>query len=181
MKIGSKKIDLNIISAAVGEISESDIQLAHASKAVIIGFHTQVESRAEGLIKEHKVKVKLHDIIYHAVDDVKEIMLTLLDKIPKEIDIGEAEVKTVFKSSHLGLIAGCMVLEGVIKRSAHIRLLRDGQQIWKGPIASLKRVKEDVKEVNKGYECGILLNNNNDVKVGDMIQAFEITYLQQEL
>jgi translation initiation factor IF-2 len=181
LKIASKKIELNIISAAVGEISESDVQLAQASKATIIGFHTQVESHAESLIKELKVTVKLHDIIYHAVDDVRSIMLSMLDKIPQETDIGEAEVKAVFKASQLGNIAGCMVNEGTIKRSAHVRLLREKKVVWKGPIHSLKRVKEDVREVTKGYECGIVLQNNNDVKVGDILQAFEITYLEQEL
>lgn len=181
LKIVSKKIELNIISAAVGEISESDVQLAQASKATIIGFHTQIESHADTLIKELKVTVKLHDIIYHAVDDVRSIMLSMLDKIPQETDIGEAEVKAIFKSSQLGIIAGCMVVDGSIKRSAHVRQVRDGKVIWKGPIHSLKRVKEDVREVSKGYECGIVLQNNNDVKVGDILQAFEITYLEQEL
>ncbi len=181
LKIASKKIELNIISAAVGEISESDVQLAQASKATIIGFHTQIESHAETLIKELKVNVKLHDIIYHAVDDVRSIMQSMLDRIPQETDIGEAEVKAIFKSSQLGIIAGCTVTEGTIKRSAHMRQIRDKKVIWKGPIHSLKRVKEDVREVSKGYECGIVLQNNNDIKVGDMLQGYEITYLEQEL
>jgi len=181
LKIASKKIELNIISAAVGEISESDVQLAQASKATIIGFHTQIESHAETLIKELKVVVKLHDIIYHAVDDVRSIMLSMLDKIPQETDVGAAEVKATFKSSQLGIIAGCTVTDGTIKRSSHVRQVRDKKVIWKGPIHSLKRIKEDVREVSKGYECGIVLQNNNDVKVGDILQAFEITYLEQEL
>ena len=181
LKIVSKKIELNFISAAVGEVSESDVQLAQASKATIIGFHTQIENHAETLIKELKVIVKLHDIIYHAVDDVRSIMLSMLDKIPQETDIGEAEVKATFKASQLGVIAGCIVTEGTIKRSAHVRQVRDQKVVWKGPIHSLKRVKEDVREVSKGYECGIVLQNNNEVKVGDLLQAFEITYLEQEL
>lgn len=181
LKIESQKVELNILSSAVGEISESDVQLAHASKATIIGFHTQIESHAENLIKQLKVVVKLHDIIYHAVDDVRKVMHSLLDKIAQENDIGEAEVKATFKASQLGVIAGCNVTDGIIKRSSHIRLIRNGQMIWKGPIQSLKRVKEDVREVSKGYECGIVLQNNNDVKVGDILQAFEITYLEQEL
>jgi translation initiation factor IF-2 len=180
-KIDSKKIELNIISSGVGEISESDVQLAAASKATILGFHTQIERHAESLIKQLKVTVRLHDIIYHAVDDIKAIMLTLLDKIAHEVDTGSAEVKAVFKSSHLGAIAGCIVLDGTIKRSHHMRILRNNEVVWKGAIASLKRVKEDVREVSKGYECGILLQNYNDEKVGDILQAYEITYLQQEL
>ena len=181
LKIQSKKIELNIISAAVGEVSESDVQLAQNTKAMIIGFHSQVESHAENLIKTLKVTVKLYDIIYHAVDEVRALMRSMLDKIPQENDVGSAEVKAIFKSSHLGIIAGCMVTDGTIKRSSQLRLLRDGQVIWKGSMQSLKRVKEDVREVSKGYECGIVLPNNNDIKVGDIFQAYEITYLSQEL
>ncbi len=181
LKIASKKVDLNIISSGIGEVSESDIQLAAASKAPIIGFHTQVESHADRLIKETKAIVKTHDIIYHAVDDVKELMLSLLDKIPQENETGSALVKATFRASQLGIIAGCQVTDGNIKRSNHIRVIRDGNVIWKGAIASLKKVKEDAREVTKGMECGILLQNNNDVKEGDILQAYEVTYLQQEL
>lgn len=180
-KIISSKAEINVISAAVGEISESDIQLASASKATIMGFHTQIESHAESLIKQLKVKVRLHDIIYHAVDDVKELMVGLLDKIGQENDIGEAQVKAVFKSSHLGNIAGCQVSDGTIRRSSHIRVVRDKEIIWKGPVASLKRVKEDVREVSKGQECGILLQGFSDFKEGDVLQAYDVTYYTPEL
>lgn len=180
-KIVSTKIGINVVSATVGEISESDVQLAAASKAMIIGFHTQVESRAESLIKQLHVKVRLHDIIYHAVDDVKEIMISLLDKIAQENDIGEVLVKAIFRSSQIGNIAGCQVNEGTIKRSCHVRVVRDKEVIWKGPIASLKKVKEDVREVNKGQECGVLLQGFNDFKEGDLLQAYEVTYLTPEL
>lgn len=181
LKIHSDKVGLNIISSGIGEISESDIQLAAASKATIIGFHTKIEVHAEKLIKETKVKVKTHNIIYHAVDDVKELMRELLDKIPKETDTGAALVKATFRASQLGVIAGCQVTEGLIKRNHHMRILRDNKVVWKGSIASLKRDKEDVREVSKGYECGILLQNYNDVKEGDILQAYEITYLEQQL
>ncbi len=181
MRISSDKIDLNIISSGVGEISESDVQLASASKATILGFHTKVESHAESLIKSQKVTVKLHDIIYHAVDDIRALMLSMLDKIAQEMDVGAAEVKAIFKSSQLGNIAGCIVTDGLIKRSSHMRQLRDSKVVWKGPLHSLKKVKEDVREVSKGQECGIVLQNNNDLKVGDILQAFDITYLEQEL
>lgn len=180
-KIKSDKAELNIVSEEVGQISESDIKLAAASGAAIIGFHTKVESHAESLIKEKKVTIKLHDIIYHAVDDVKEIMRNLLDKIEQENEMGAAEVKAVFKSSHLGRIAGCLVTDGLIKRNHRARLSRNGEIIWKGSIASLKRVKEDVREVSKGVECGILLQGFDDFQEGDEIQAYEITYLEQEL
>jgi len=181
LKIVSNKVDINIISAEVGEISESDVELASASKAPIIGFHTKIGSNADRLIKEEKVVVKTHDIIYHAIDDVKDLMLALLDKIPQENNTGEAVVKATFKASQLGIIAGCMVTDGIIKRNNHVRVVRDKEVVWKGPISSLRRVKEDVREVSKGHECGIVLQNFSNVKEGDLLQAYEITYLQQEL
>lgn len=180
-KIESTKAEINVVSTGVGEISESDIQRASATKATIVGFHTQIESHAESLIKQLKVKVRLHDIIYHAVDDVKELMVALLDKIAQEHDCGEIAVKAVFKSSHLGNIAGCQVSEGIVKRSNHIRVVRNKEVIWKGTIHSLKRVKEDVREVSKGQECGVLLQGFSDYKEGDILQAYDITYLTPEL
>ncbi len=181
MKIESQKAELSIILTGVGEISESDVQLAAASKALILGFHTQIESHADSLIKQLGVQVRLHDIIYHAIDDVKLIMAGLLDMIPQETDKGKALVKATFKSSHHGVIAGCLVTEGAIHRNYHIRLLREGQPIWKGTISSLKRLKDDVREVQKGLECGILLNNFHEVQEGDIIEAYEVTYIAQEL
>jgi translation initiation factor IF-2 len=181
MKIESTKADLNIIFAGVGEVSESDVQLAAASKAVILGFHTQIESHADTLVKQLGVKVRMHDIIYHAIDDMKSIMVGLLDKIAQENEKGKAIVKAIFKSSHLGAIAGCQVTEGTIARNNHMRVVRDGVVIWKGTIASLKRVKEDVREVQKGIECGILLNNFSDTRENDILEAYDITYIIQEL
>ena len=181
MKIESQKAEADIIFAGVGEISESDVQLAAASNAVILGFHTKVESHAEGLIKEHGVTVRLFDVIYHAVDDVKALMTGLLDKVTEEKEMGEATVQAVFKSSHLGKIAGCLVQDGKITRNHRARVVRDGEVVWKGSIASIKRVKEDVKEVKKGLECGIVLDGYSEVQEGDVIQAYEIIYLSQEL
>lgn len=181
MKIESTKAEPNIIFTGVGEISESDVQLAAVSKAVIIGFHTQIEGHAEMIIKELGVQTRLHDIIYHAVDDVKVLLAGLLDKIPQETEKGKALIKAVFKSSQYGLIAGCQVSEGTISRNNHLRLIRGKEVIWKGNMASLKRVKEDVKEVSKGQECGIVLVNFNDVQENDIIEAYEITYLTQTL
>jgi translation initiation factor IF-2 len=180
-KTKSTKAEINIISAGVGEITESDVQLASASKAVILGFHTAIESHAESLIKQFGIKVRLHDIIYHAIDDVKELMVGLLDKIAIETDRGKAVVKAVFKSSQIGSIAGCQVTEGIINRNYHVRVQRNNEMIWKGAISSLKRVKEDVREVQKGLECGILLNGFSEVQEGDVLEAFEITYITQQL
>ena len=180
-KISADKVDLNVIFSGVGEISESDVQLAAASKAVIIGFHTQVESHADSLIKQLSVQVRLHDIIYHAIDDAKLLMSGLLEKIAQETEKGKAEVQATFKSSQLGLIAGCIVSEGSIHRNHQVRLRRGNEIVWKGTISSLKRIKEDVREVQKGLECGILLNNSPDVQEGDIIEAYEITFITQEL
>ncbi|MCE2982786.1 MAG: translation initiation factor IF-2 [Parachlamydia sp.] len=180
-KIESDKADLNIIFTGVGEVSESDVQLAAASKAVVIGFHTQIESHAEPLVKQLGVQVRLHEIIYHAIDDVKLLMSGLLEKIAQETEKGKAVVKATFKSSHAGIIAGCQVSEGSIHRSNHIRVRRGQEVVWKGSISSLKRVKEDVREVQKGLECGIVLNNFPDIQEDDVIEAYEITYITQEL
>jgi len=180
-KIKSDKAEVNIVNTGVGEVSESDVELAAASNAIIIGFHTRIESHAEPLVKRLGVTVKTHDIIYHAVDDVKALMTELLDKIAEENEKGKAEVRTVFKSSQLGLIAGCIVSEGTIHRNNHVRVIREGEMVWKGSIASLKRVKEDVREVQKGIECGILLQGFKDIQEGDIIEAYEINYISQEL
>lgn len=181
LKIESQKADLNIIFAGIGEISESDVQLAAASKAVIIGFHTKVESHAESLIKQMGIECRLHDIIYHVVDDVKLLMAGLLEKIALEVEKGKALVKATFKSSQLGIIAGCIVTEGTVVRKHYVRLKRNNEVIWKGSMASLKRVKEDVREVQKGLECGIVLQNFTDVKEDDVIETYDINYISQEL
>jgi len=181
MKIESTKAEPNIIFTGVGEISESDIQLAAASHAVILGFHTGIEAHAESLVKELGVTVRQHDIIYHAIDDVKRMMTGLLDKIEEEKETGTAEVRALFKSSQLGTIAGCMITDGTIMRHHRVRVLRAGEVVWKGVIHSLKRVKEDVKEVKKGFECGIVLQGFSAVQEGDILQAYELIYRSQEL
>ncbi|OGN54307.1 MAG: translation initiation factor IF-2 [Chlamydiae bacterium RIFCSPHIGHO2_02_FULL_49_29] len=180
-KIPSTKVELNFISCEVGEISEADVQLAATSNAVILGFHTRIEPRSESLLKELKVTVKLHDIIYHVVDEVKELMLALLEKIPQEKEMGKAHVKAVFRSSRLGNIAGCQVDEGTINRSHLIRLFRGSKELWKGELLSLKREKEDIREASKGWECGILFKNWSDVEVNDTLKSYEVTYLNPTL
>ena len=177
----SEKISANIIFSGIGEISESDVELAAASNAIIIGFHTNVESHAESLIKQLGVRIELYDIIYHAIDALKEIMKGSLDQVAEEVNKGEAEIKTVFKASHLGKIAGCFINEGTITRNHLARIQRSDEIIWKGSIASIKRNKDDVKEIQKGFECGILLNNCPDIQEGDIIQSYEIIYHAQEL
>ncbi len=180
-KISSDKAALEVIFSGVGAISESDVQLAVASGAVILGFHTQVESHADSLIKQHKVEVRLHDVIYHAIDEVKAIMTGTLDKVAEEKETGSAEIRAVFKASQLGKIAGCYVTEGTIHRNHRIRLVREGEVIWKGGLASIKRESDDVREVKAGVECGIVLEGQGEIEVGDQIQAYEIVYKAQEL
>ncbi len=181
MKIQSTKAAPNIVYTGVGEVSESDVQLAAASNAVILAFHTGVEPNAANLLKEHGVTIRQHNIIYHAIDDVKRLMKGLLDKIVEEKQMGVAEVRAVFKSSQVGNIAGCMVTEGHIIRNNQVRVLRGKDVVWKGTIASLKRGKEDVKEIKKDFECGIVLQGFDRYQVGDLLQAYELIYHEQEL
>jgi len=181
MKIPSNKVELNIISADVGKISESDTQLAMASSAPIIAFHTSLASGIDEVVKREKIKVCTHDVIYHLINDVKELMKGTLDKIREEHHIGTLKVQATFKASSLGVIAGCIVEDGMIKRDHIAKIKRDGEIVWEGKIASVKREKEDVKEVAKGLECGVLLENYNEVQTGDQILTYEIVYKEQEL
>lgn len=179
--IESEKVQSEIIFSGAGEISESDIQLASASKAVIVGFHTQIESHAEALIKQQQVQVFIYDVIYHAVDKVKDLMSGMLDKLTEEQHMGCAEVRARFKVSRLGVIAGCFVEDGLIKRNHQMRVRRGDEIIWNGRIESIKREKDDVKEVKAGMECGILLNGFNDLEEGDRLESYEMREITQEL
>ncbi len=179
--IESEKVDVEVVFSGVGEISESDVRLAAASQAVIIGFHTRVENHAAELIKTSKIVVKTYDVIYHALEGIKEIMTGLLDTVEVEHERGEAYVQATFKASQLGVIAGCIVKDGIISRNHFARLYRDNKEIWKGGIASIRRDRDDAKEVKKGLECGILLENFHGVEEGDTIRSFEIEHVSQEL
>ncbi len=180
-KIRSDKIEVDIVSRGIGEVSESDIQMAKTSGACIIGFHTRIESHAEELLKNINVPIRMPEIIYEAVDIVKELMIEKLGKVGKEELKGRAEIKAVFKASKSGKIAGVSVLEGVMTRNSLCRLIRDGEVIWKGKISSIRREKEEVKEVKKGFECGIIPENCRDFVEGDILEAYEIIYLTQAL
>ena len=181
MKIQSTKVELNIIAAGVGEVSESDVQLAATSGAIIVGFNTGIEAHAEPMVKELGVSVRLHEIIYHAQDDIRALMRATLDRVAEQQERGKAEVRTIFKSSQLGLIAGCMIIDGVINRSCKIRVRRGGEVIWTGPIASLKRFKDDAREVSKDTECGIVLQGFSAFQEGDLLEGYEEVYHEQEL
>lgn len=180
-KLPSKKVEPNIVSAEVGEISESDIELSQASNAPIVGFHTRIESHAEPLIKKLKVEAETYDVIYHAIDAIKNLMIDRLDKIEEEKKTGEAKIKALFQSSHLGKIAGCLVTSGNIKRGQRAKVIREDEVVHIGKIGSIKRVAEDVKEVQKGVECGIILENFSDIKENDIIETYDISYLKPKL
>jgi translation initiation factor IF-2 len=180
-KLGSDEVKIRTIRQAVGQITESDVLLAAASGAIIVGFHTRPDVRARDLAEREKVEIRLYDVIYKAVEDVKLALEGLLKPELREVVLGVAEVRQVFKLSKSGTVAGCMVTSGNIPRTGKVRLVRDGATVWTGRIGSLRRFKEDVREVASGFECGIGLDGMNDVKVGDTIEAFTIEELARTL
>jgi translation initiation factor IF-2 len=180
-KLSTDKVKVRVIRAGVGAIAESDVLLASATQAdnestavVIIGFNVRPEPRVADIAKQEGVEIRLHSVIYKVEEEIKAAMIGMLDAIEKESILGKALVQETFRVSKIGTIAGCRVTEGVIRRQAKARLIRDGVVAWTGDIASLKRFKDDTSEVRQGYECGISLVNFNDIKVGDEIEAFVI-------
>ncbi len=172
LKLGLEDVKIKVIHTGVGSINESDVMLASASNAIIIGFNVRPDSNARKLAEHDQVDIRLYRIIYEAIDDIKAAVAGLLKPEFKENVLGQAQVRQVFKASRLGNIAGCYVTEGKITRNASIRLIRDGVVVHEGRIASLKRFKDDAREVLNGFECGILLDNFNDIHEGDIIEAF---------
>ncbi|GAB4169941.1 MAG: hypothetical protein Kow0020_03890 [Wenzhouxiangellaceae bacterium] len=172
-KLSNDEVRVNVISAGVGGITESDAALAQASNAIIIGFNVRADASARKIVNEAGLELKYYSIIYEAIDDVKKAITGLLGTEVKEEIIGLAEVKEVFRSSKLGAIAGCLVVEGVVKRACPIRVLRDNVVVFQGELESLRRFKDDVKEVHAGTECGIGVKQYNDVKPGDQIECYE--------
>jgi len=179
-QIQSKKIDLEMIHSGVGPISESDILLASASNAVVVGFNIKVESNAVGAAKREGVQVKLYSIIYELIDQMKEAMAGLLDPEHRETVIGHAEVKQVFQLSR-GIVAGCLVTDGRISRSARARVLRRRQPVYDGGLSTLRRFQDDVKEVRVGLECGIKLGDFSEYQVGDIIECYQLEQVAQKL
>ena len=180
-KLSTDKIKVKVIRSGVGAITESDVLLASATQAgakntavVIIGFNVRPEARAAELAKQEGVDIRLHSIIYKVEEEIRAAMLGMLEAVERERVLGRAEIREVFRVPRVGNVAGCMVIEGVVRRSARARLVRDGIVVWEGNIASLRRFKEDVGEVREGFECGIGLENFNDIKVGDQIEVFTV-------
>ena len=181
LKLSTPEVKVQIVHAAVGGISESDINLAIASKAVIIGFNVRADSNARKLAEGNGIDLRYYNIIYDAVDDVKAAMTGMLAPEQREEVIGSAEIRTVFVASKIGTVAGCMVTSGVVKRDARFRLLRENVVIYTGELESLKRMKDDVREVKEGFECGIKLKNYNDIKEGDQLEFFEVKEIARTL
>jgi translation initiation factor IF-2 len=179
-KLSNEKVKITLVRAGVGAITESDVLLASASNAVIIGFNVRPERKAQELAEQEKVDVRLHSIIYELQDEMKRAMTGLLDPIVKETYLGRAEVKDTFRIPKVGTIAGCQVVDGSIKRDSDVRLLRDNVVVFKGKIGSLRRFKDDAREVTNGMECGIGIANYGDIKSGDVIEAYVIEKVAAE-
>jgi translation initiation factor IF-2 len=180
-KMSTERVKVKVIRSGVGAITESDVLLASATQAgqastavVIIGFNVRPESRANELAKQESVDIRLHSIIYKVEEEIKAAMIGMLEKIEKEKILGKADVREVFRVPRVGVVAGCMVIDGIIRRNSRARLIRDGVVSWEGGIASLRRFKDDASEVREGFECGIGLENFNDIKVGDQIECYVI-------
>jgi translation initiation factor IF-2 len=179
-KLSTPTIKINIIHKSVGAIKESDILLAAATNAVIIGFHIYPNSKVRELAVSEGVDIRIYKIIYEAVEEMQKAMEGMLVPVEKEVVLGNAEIRDVFKISKVGSVAGCYVVSGLMRRAAKVRILRDGKPVIETKIASLKRVKDDASEVLKGFECGVFLENYNDIKKGDIIEAFEMQQIQAQ-
>ncbi|MDD4215712.1 MAG: translation initiation factor IF-2 [Bacteroidales bacterium] len=181
IKLSKDNFDVNIIHKAVGQISESDIMLAAASNAIIVGFQVRPSSHARKIAEKEEIEIRLYSIIYDAINEIKDAMEGMLSPTLKESITGSAEIRETFKITKVGTIAGCMVTDGKIFKKSKIRVIRDGIVIYTGELGSLKRFKDDVKEVTSGYECGLNIDKFNDIKVGDIVEAFEEIEVKQTL
>ena len=180
-KLATEEVKVNIVHSGVGAITESDINLALASNAVVIGFNTRADATAKKLVAAHGVDVRYYNVIYDAVDEVKAALSGMLSPEQKEAVTGLVEVRQVFHISKVGTVAGCYVLEGLVRRNSLVRVLRDSVVIHSGELDSLKRFKDDVREVKAGFECGLSVKNFNDLKVGDQVEAYEVVEVARSL
>lgn len=171
-KLSTDEVKVRVLHEGTGTITESDILLASASDAVIIGFNVRPTSKVKELASKENVDVRSYDVIYHALDDIRKAMVGLLEPTFEEEVIGSAEVRDIFRAPKVGTIAGCFVTDGKMQRNASLRVLREGVVVYTGKVGSLRRFKDDTKEVLSGYECGITIENFNDIKLGDIMEAF---------
>ena len=180
-RMSTEKVRVRVLHSGVGAITESDILLASASNAVVIGFNVRPERKSQELADRENVDIRLHSIIYELQDEMTKAMFGLLDPVFRENYQGRAEVLQVFKVTKVGQIAGCTVRDGLIRRDSQVRVMRDGLEVWKGKINSLKRVKDDVAEVRQGVECGIDLAGFKEIRAGDLIESFTTEKIAAEL
>jgi translation initiation factor IF-2 len=180
-KMSTEKVRIKVMHSGVGAITESDILLASASDAVVIGFNVRPERKAAEIAEQEGVEIRLHSIIYELQDEIRKAMLGLLDPVVKETRQGSAEVLEIFRIPKVGTIAGCRVVDGYLRRDSEIRVTRDGTVVYKGKLSSLKRFKDEANEVRAGQECGIGIANFNDVKVGDSLESFSSEKVAAEL
>jgi translation initiation factor IF-2 len=171
-KLSTDEVQVKVVASGVGGITASDVQLAAASNAMVLGFNTRADSGAREMVKDTGIDLRYFSIIYEAIDDIKQRMSGLLAPEVKEQIVGTAQVRDVFRSSKFGVVAGCLILEGAVKRNNPIRVLRDNVVIFEGALESLRRFKDDVNEVRAGTECGIGVKNYQDVRVGDQIECY---------
>jgi len=179
--LSTEEIQVNIVHKGVGAISEADVNLASASDAIILGFQVRPSLGARRLSDEEQIDIRLYSVIYKAIDEIKSAMEGMLSPDIEENTLGTAEIREVFEISKVGTIAGCFVTDGVIKRTSKIRIIRDGIVVHTGLLGSLKRFKDDVKEVKNNYECGLNIEKYNDIKEGDIIEAYEEVEVARKL
>ncbi len=180
-QLSTEAVKVRVLNSGTGTITESDVLLAAASEALIIGFNVRPAARIQELAKQEKVDMRFYDVIYHALEDIKQAMVGLLEPEFVEEVIGSAEVRQTFQVSKVGTIAGCYITSGKAERNAKVRLLREGVVLFTGQLSSLKRFKDDVKEVASGYECGLSLHNYNDLQEGDTMEFFVMKEIKPEL
>jgi translation initiation factor IF-2 len=181
LQLSTSEVQVNIIHKAVGQISESDVNLAIASDAIIVGFQVRPSSNAKKMAEQDQIEIRHYSVIYQAIEEIKDAMTGMLAPTIEEIITGNIEIREVFKISRIGTIAGCYVTDGYVKRNNKIRVVRDGIVLYTGEIDSLKRYKDDVQEVRNGYECGLSVKNYNDIEIGDIIESFELREVKRTL
>lgn len=179
-RLSNEEVRIRVVHGAVGAITESDVRLAEVTNSIIIGFNVRPASNVAEMAKDAAVDLRLYRVIYNAIDDIQAAMKGMLKPVFKEVELGRLEIRQVFKASNIGTIGGSYVLSGKIVRNCDVRLVREGIVIWEGKLASLKRFKDDAKEVASGFECGIALENYNDIKVGDIVECFTMEEIKRD-
>jgi translation initiation factor IF-2 len=180
-QLSTAEVQVEVIHRAVGAINESDVLLATTSGAIIIGFHVRPGADARAVAQREGVDIRMYNIIYEAVEDVRSALEGMLAPEEREVMLGEAEVRQIFRVPKIGVVAGCYVTEGVIDRKSRVRVVRDGVQVYEGELGSLKRFKDDAREVREGFECGLSVAGYNDLKIGDRLESYRIESIARTL